>query len=274
MKTTKKSAHSLASIKPATEGPVYETTRRMAIVHSIAEEVISASQAVILGGSLAYGPNYSVTPTSDIDLTILVKKAEVDRACKALGFSKDVNASVSYAIEQGNWHGIRFPKKYEGIKTDIFIYTTEGIEQFVNLTQPIKLFQKETPAKETYLVTRFDKSDVPVKIETVPTREGHVRVFPPLADGKYFLGPIKQTIMFGLPMDSNGYFERLQAQAWTAAVWKLIREYAPLDLSKTNVLNTHYTYATTPERIPPSFIEQTQAKTKHILREIRDYLNK
>ena len=57
---------------------VLETKKRLDISNDIVSKLEGLVNGVILGGSMGYGQNYSVTDKSDIDMAIIVDVDKVD----------------------------------------------------------------------------------------------------------------------------------------------------------------------------------------------------
>jgi hypothetical protein len=72
---------------PSREESKKETDLRLKILDSILPELKSFAVAAVLGGSVAYGKNYSVRKESDIDLIILIERQDVDKIRKVSLFN-------------------------------------------------------------------------------------------------------------------------------------------------------------------------------------------
>jgi len=64
---------------PSQEESRIETNKRLKILEEVLPKLKKFSEAVIVGGTVAYGKNYSVRKESDIDILILINRENTDK---------------------------------------------------------------------------------------------------------------------------------------------------------------------------------------------------
>lgn len=72
---------------PTKEESEIETQKRLKIIKEIKPELEKFCEAVIIGGSVGYGKNFSVRKESDIDLIILINRNNADEISKSKLFT-------------------------------------------------------------------------------------------------------------------------------------------------------------------------------------------
>ena len=72
---------------PTKEESKTETQKRLKIIKEIKPELENFCEAIIIGGSVGYGKNFSVRKESDVDLIILINRNNADKILKSKLFT-------------------------------------------------------------------------------------------------------------------------------------------------------------------------------------------
>lgn len=75
---------------------VFETSKRLSLIDWFMDYIQSSVTALFVSGSMSYGQNYSVKPSSDIDMQLLVTNDSVEELLKTDCFAID---ELSRAVE-------------------------------------------------------------------------------------------------------------------------------------------------------------------------------
>lgn len=248
--------------------PLYETKKRLKIARKISRQFRNIARCVLLGGSLGYGQNFSITSKSDIDLVVVCDKNKLKFLLHTPFLKDEINREVCSLFEKRKLNLIWIKKIELGIEVNIFIYETVSYKDFCLSEKEIIGFSK-TP-KESKKITKFffDGSCTKIDINSWELFNGQCFIRPGSFNGRYCGGPNKTDFLYSsIPIVGKSFFKEISKKFWKFAIKKLIEEHGPhVNLKKHNLLNTHFTYVTSPHRIPPKIIKRIELRT---LKEIR-----
>jgi len=252
-----------------------ETEKRLRIVHDLVQRVGSDTDSIILGGSMGFGQHYSITKDSDIDLPILVRPDQVDSLVKRLAFKKTPSPSVLNAFAQSEidcfWH----TDYKDGVQLDCFVYNPAAHVNFVTHEQSLRIYKTEQP-RETTTAFNFAGDELSVPRQSMPFLDGFVYEQPVFAGDKYYMPGIRADFFTSkFLVQRNQRLDDLRKRVWRCTMIKLVEEHGPdVNLERTNVLNTNYTYQKQRDRLPPELIRTLEWRTHEELRNYYTYLKR
>lgn len=243
--------------------PVLETKRRVDIARTISLSLEGTVKGIILGGSMGFGQNYSVTAQSDIDMVVVTGLDRVDDLTNTEYVQGRVPTEVLDLFRDGEINSFWVTREIDNVEVNTFIYEEKGYVDFCLLKGGLKTFKKNKPSA-TQTSYGFDGKPVTFDRKVASVAQGFIYEKPALADGKYWGGVPRQDFFYsGQVMYEDGFFfANLEKEVWKSAVQQLVKEYGQdPDLDEANILNTHYTYQTQRERLPPAVVDKIRQRT-------------
>jgi len=241
------------------------TDERLDVARHYTEMVSEQATGVILSGSIAYGPYYSVKPTSDVDLLVIVPDVEqpfpqlMDRTPHDMGHFKEAHI-VGYSP--------RKIKSVGGIKTSIRVVTESAFKDICS-AEPVEMNIYKPIVKETVFASKgFDGIPVMQKRETIHP-DNFVGFITPsqnafVADRKYFIGSYIDRILGcgKLLLDKGGWTAQKMDECWKNVSARLVCEsqerFGSVDLSRLSIANALCRYDRMPESSKAFVDEQTR----------------
>lgn len=245
----------------------YETKKRLDIAEAISSQLNGIVKCVVLGGSMGFGQNYSVTEKSDIDMVVVCDKEKIDYLVKAEHFNGCLDDEELGFFKEGEINFFWVTKKIDGVESNAFVYETGSYTDFCLLKGTLCGFRHSEPAP-TQAGFGFAGDKVIFNRNVRKFRSGFLYDKPALADGKYLGLPPRQDFICSnyILYEENSFFSKLEIEVWKSSIGQLKKEYGEHpDLTKYNLLNVNYTYQTARQRMPTSVIEKIIKRTQEEL---------
>lgn len=251
-------------------GTIEETEKRLEISRNISSQLEGIVQGVLLGGSMGFGQNYSVTEKSDIDMVIVCDKNRARDLESTPYFSGHVPKNVLRMFEEGIINLFWVTQEVDSIEVNSFIYETGGYKTFCRLEGKIKGYIPTEPSG-TQSSYGFDGTLFTFQRNVTPYESGFLYEKPALAEGKFWGGPPRGDFLIPshILYQKGDFFNKIRENVWDSVLRQLIKEFGPdVDLNHVNVINSHFTYQRTPEKLPSSTIETIKKETEDRLRKL------
>ena len=246
---------------------VSPTRKRLLIVEDIRSQIHGFVGLILLGGSMGYGQEFSVTDKSDIDMVIVCDKDRVDDLMQTDYFRGHAPDDVVEMFKRGVINLFWVTRVIDGIDVNSFIYETCDYKKFCLLEGSIKGYIGHEPesTQESY---GFDGKILSFTRNVSKHGNGWLYSKPALADGKYWGGPPRSDFLFKphITYQEDGFFDSLKPMVWKAVIDQLIKEHGPsVDLKRYNILNTDFTFQKHPEKLPREVIKEIIKNTEHYM---------
>jgi len=244
-------------------GAIEETEKRLVIAKEISSQLEGVVRGIILGGSMGYGQNFSVTEASDIDMVVIADKTKARNLENTDYFRGEVPIDVLELFEKGVINLFWVTKHVRGIEVNSFVYETRGYTGFCLLNGNLIGYIPTKP-QETQNCYRFNGEPVTFNRSVRPYGKGFLYEKPALADGKFWGGPPRSDFLVGghVLYESKNFLKSLSDKVWKSTIKQMIKEYGSnIDLSKINILNTDFTFQRKPEKLPQKIIDAVQERT-------------
>src|SRR3989344_8467494 len=239
-----------------------ETQKRAKIADEFAAPLKGLAKGIMLGGSMGYGQNYSVNPGSDIDCVIVIDPSALPKMAQ-LTFFSSIPASAQKLFAEGNLSFIHISDLIDGVPMNTFVYNAEQYVDFCLAQEGLTGFALRHPTR-TQKAWKFDGTQIMFDRDVRPVQGGFLYDKPALFEGKYF-GAVPRQDFFNSGQvlhQQNGFFRELEPRVWRKTIELLVAEHGPNpNLSRTNILNTHFTYQKEPDRLPNSVITRINERT-------------
>ena len=245
-------------------GTIEETSKRLEIAKDVSSQLEGIVQGVLLGGSMGFGQNFSVTEKSDIDMVIVCDKNRARDLESTPYFSGHVPQNVLRMFEEGTINLFWVTKEVNSVEVNSFIYETGGYERFCTLKEKIKGYIPTKPS-ETQTQHGFDGQEIIFKRNVTPCGDGFLYEKPALAEGKFWGGPPRNGFLIDsyILYQKGDFFNKMREKVWDSVLGQLVKEYGPHpDLDRVNILNTDFSYQRKPEKLPSSILERVKRETK------------
>ncbi|MBU2640077.1 MAG: hypothetical protein KKG75_05245 [Nanoarchaeota archaeon] len=251
-------------------GTIEETKKRLEITKKIVHQLREIVKGVLLGGSMGFGQNFSVTMNSDIDMVIICDKKKIDTLSKTTYFKNQTPKNVLSMFKKGIINLFWVTKKVDSIEVNSFIYEPNGYEKFCLLKGGIKGYTPHKPS-ETQTQHGFDGKEITFKRNVVPYENGYLYEKPALVNGKFWGGPPRSDLLVSsyILYQEKNFFDDMKEKVWNSVLNQLIKEHGSNpDLNKFNILKTDFTYQTNPKKLPLAVIEKVKNETKYRLKKL------
>jgi len=217
----------------------------------------------MLGGSMGFGQNYSVTSKSNLDFVFVIDPSKLDRLASKWFFHDRIPSEVPPLFKSGEINLFWMAREFLDITVNAFVYSAKGYVDFCLLNGDINGFIRQaiSPNQTGY---GFDGNPITFDRRVRPFGSGSLYSKPALVDGRYWGGPPRQDFFYsGHIMLENGTFlTDLEKQVWRSTISQLIKEHGPRpDLSRFSILHSHHTYQESPRKMPPGVVNQIRART-------------
>lgn len=222
---------------------------------------------------MGFGQNYSVTKNSDMDMVIVIKPSKLDLLLSTWFFEKEIPEEVINLFKRKSINLFWVTKAIEQVEVNTFIYDVDGYTNFLLLRGNLRGFLKEK-LNQIQISYGFDGREMTIHRKVTPFQNGFLYKKPALLNGKYWGGVPRQDFLYSgfIVLQEKTFFSDLEKRVWKTTIKQLIKEYGRnIDLNKVNILNTHHTYQTDPQKMPLKVIKQIQKRTKL---ELEKYLSK
>ncbi len=240
-----------------------ETAKRLFILQELIPKLQEGCIGILLGGSMAYGQNYSIREGSDIDLGIILPSRAITN---------------TYVLEFGTLEQLTFftngiidmfwlTPVINGVEVNIFVYEKESYEAFFKLEKPMQCYLQTQPSSIAYSYN-FEGMLISFNRVMNPLGNGWVYIRNFIMDGRYVAISPAQDYIYSAQFlyDPEHFLEHMEKTFWKVVIGQLVKEYGKdPDLTKTSILNLHYTYMKTPERVPKEIVKKIQERTQNEL---------
>ena len=121
----------------------HETKRRFDIAQDITNQIKDYTKAIVLGGSMGYGMNYSVRVESDIDLVVIVDKSQLGSLLQK-GYFEEFNLSEPFELVKEGQAGFFWVTKIiNSVEVNMYIYETKAYTDYCLFKKKIVGYKKE-----------------------------------------------------------------------------------------------------------------------------------
>jgi hypothetical protein len=246
---------------------IIETRKRMDLAQTITTPLKGIVEGVMLGGSMGFGQNYSVTEKSDIDLVIVCDKNYIDKLAQTPYFQSHIPYEVLTSFKQSKLNCFWVSRVLHDIEVNAFIYEPESYAQFCQLKGKLTIYSQKRPS-ETQTGYGFSGEILHFKRNVKSFLQGNIYEKPALVEQKYWGGVPRQDFFYSgqILYERQSFLTQLEQEVWKTTMLQLRKEYGSHpDLDKYNVLNTHWTYQRAQERLPQQVIERIRRRTQEEL---------
>lgn len=244
-----------------------ETKKRLDIAKSMAHPLEGIVKGIILGGSMGFGQNFSVTGKSDIDTVIVCNKNKIDKLLQTDYFKNHSEKEVIDLFKKGTINFFLVTREINDIEINAFVYETKGYVDFCLLKGNLIGYVHNKPS-ETQIGFGFSGEQYAVKRNVKRFKNGFLYEKPALANGKYWGRVPNQDFFYSghIIYEENSFLSQLEKRVWKITIQKLKEECGEKpDLDKCNVLNTHWSYHKARDRLPDSVIQNIKRRTEQEL---------
>jgi hypothetical protein len=230
------------------------TDERLYVAKLFTDMVAPQSEGVILSGSIAYGPYFSVKPTSDVDLLVIVPNVErpfdnlMDRTPHDIGHFKEMHI---------DGYSPRKIKCERGIKISIRVITASAFSR-VCTAEPFEMNIYKPIVKESSFPSKGFGGETVIQTRETLHPNGFVGYITPsmnafVADGKYYMGSYLDRILGcgRLMYDKGGWTAEKMEECWKNVSAKLVEEsnerLGRVDISQLSIAKALCRYDRMPE---------------------------
>lgn len=258
---------------------VVETRKRLKVARKIKKLIGPLVEGIVIGGSVGFGQNYSVTKNSDIDMPVIIDPKDVEELTKTI-YLKGCDRQAIQLFTRGKIDFFWVTKQIDGVIANMFIYNQASYENFCTLKSSIKGFRRILPDSERKSMTRYGFDGKPIEVDKNlrKTRNGWVFEHPQFHNGKYF-GIMSRGDLLGLGYAfyerERNYFKHLSSRTWESVINQLVKEHGmktkegvSVDLTRFNVLNTLWVVHHNPTKVPQEVLQKIEKRTREELRKI------
>lgn len=252
----------------------HETQRRLDIISHVNEQVSPNIEAMIIGGSMGYGQNFSIKPTSDIDMLVIIDKAMLDPLMTTNYFRQTMSPKVLNMFRSQEINSFWVTKEVNGVQVNSYIYELENFRNFCLLRDSINVFLIQERKPQELVESYGFRGKLTVHRPSTKFENGWIRPRPQFATNDLFYadGP-RIDFMYSsyLAFQRNSFFDNLEREVWPVYIAQLVKENPKLNLEEASLLNAHRVYQTQPERLPAHIVRKIRERTA---KELTDYLKK
>jgi hypothetical protein len=241
------------------------TQLRLDIMADLKVELSDCLTGIMMGGSMGFGQNFSVHDESDIDLVLVCDIDQVDALLQKPFFTDSISAEMVQLFKSSVVNLFWHTKVINGIEVNAFVYETNAYRNFCTLKSDLNIFIKSKRPADTQTQYGFDGQPIVIERNVREYEDGYLFTKPALAQGKFWGGVPRQDFFYSgeIVYEKDGFLSELGKEVWTAVIAQLVKEYGPtVDLEKYNILNSHVTYQTAPQRLPESVTSKIQDRTR------------
>ena len=247
------------------------TQIRLEIARRITGSLVGIARGVMLGGSMGFGQNFSVTNDSDIDLVVLVERDKLEALQGSWYFKSAVHKDALRLFDAEKIDFFWVTRVVDGVEVNVFVYDPDAYTRFCLLEGGLVGFLTSRPG-DTQTSYGFGGEQITFDRNVQPFGEGYTYERPGLVAGKYWGGVPRQDFIYSgeILYEQDRFLSMLESASWERLVKQMVREYgSDLDLNKVSVLNTHYTYRTARHRVPGHVVEQVRTRTNEELQKFK-----
>ena len=217
-----------------------ETSKRINLAERVSED-FRDSLGVVLTGSVAYSPNFNVTPKSDIDLLVIVEELK-KYIPRVIEDEKERDALHSRFFE-----GYCIKKNIEDVPLSLHILSSDALDIISKcFVADIRVY-RQTAKEESYNLNGFESNKYNYFIKNISLKDlKGVRTIVPISfinNDRYHLGIHRDKLLSSPAIlhEKSQYISNQIDHLWNVVTENLYDEsrrlYGRIDLEKMNVLN-------------------------------------
>jgi len=250
----------------------FETQRRLQIIENIKQQVYPFVRAMILGGSMGYGQNYSINPDSDIDNLVIFSKNMLDPIMNTSYFRKTTSPRVLNLFKSGELNSFWVTKKVDGVEVNSYMYEEGNFRDFCLLKDRINVFLVQERQPQEFVESYGFRGKLSVHRPSTKFENGWIRPRPQFATNGLFYADGPRIDFFYsayVAFQQDNFVNDLDNEVWKTYIARLIQENPNLNLEEASLLNAHRVFRETPERLPIQIVRKIKERTA---KELTDYL--
>lgn len=175
---------------PAAEVSREETTKRTNLLPWIKEYFDGIADSIIIGGSLSYGANYSVTPKSDIDVQLILNDTTLNTAAQLDLYDKAELQHALNGFRKGIFHQFSLVGIKDGVSIESHFWRKDAYIKAISYqTEQTPRLRSSIATPSTDYGFAFDGTSDAIDFYGEMIEEFPVSPFPSyrVTDGKLFL---------------------------------------------------------------------------------------
>ena len=165
---------------------INETLKRLSIAKEFNKKMKKTTVGIIIIGSVAYAPNHSVNPDSDLDLIVVYEDI---KDCIDLYFKSD---SEKQHLREAEYDGFLVKRKMNGVAVSIHNISAGALDKIAMTGYQSLVYYRQSAKNITYYSKDFDENNHPFKVKSVPVKgQMGVQRIDPIAferDGHFVMG--------------------------------------------------------------------------------------
>lgn len=249
---------------PDREQSEKETQKRGELIDWFAEYIQNSVTGLLVTGSMSYGQSYSVKPSSDVDMQLLVNNETVKELLKTDCFNSDELRHAVEGYRSGLYGQFSLVFEKNGVPMECHFWDEQAfIEAITFKNENTKRLRSSIESPSTDFGYSFDREESRKDYYGEIIRGFAVADFPSFrnVNGKIFLcRPV--TNILGLPLSviKGPTLSDAIEECWKSATDKLIAFAGndKIDLNNISIANT----LPGKNKMSPESLEEVQTKTK------------
>lgn len=257
---------------PDPEVAARETQKRVALLEWFAEYIKPSVTGLLVSGSLSYGQNYSVKPTSDIDMQLLINHEGVKELLKTDCFNPDGLAKAVNGYTQGLYEQFSLVFTKDEVPMECHFWDEQAFTDAITFkAESTKRLRSSIDTPSTDYGYSFDREGSVTDYFGEMIDGYAVSDFPSYRriDGKLFLcRPVTNVLGLPLVVIDNAKLRDATDACWTHTAQELIAFAGsePVDLNIHNIANT----LPGKNKMSPEALQKVHDRTASILRALRN----
>ncbi|MCK4647467.1 hypothetical protein KAT24_00880 [Candidatus Pacearchaeota archaeon] len=251
------------------------TQKKLKIAKEISKQLEGIVNGTMLGGSMQYGQNYSVTEKSDVDMVVVININKINLINSLKYFKGRIPAHVEKMFKNKKINSFWVTKNVGGVEVNNFFYETKDYTDFCLLKGMGLKEYISTQPKNTQKSLGFTGEVLEFNRNVRGLREGGYLYEKPIwVNGKFWGGAPKIDFMYPLKIlyEKDKFFTNLDEKVWKAFTEQLVKEQGKnVNLSKASILHSNWIYQNRQEKLPSKMIKYIKDRTK---KELKKYLEK
>ena len=243
-----------------------ETQKRLNLIKWFSGYIASSVTGMLVCGSMSYGQNYSVKPSSDIDMQLLVTPTTILELLKTDCFDRQELEHALDGYQRGLYGQFSLVFNKDGVPMECHFWDEKAFIDAITFKSAVtKRLRTSIDIPSTDYAYSFDR-DVSRKDYYGELKDGFaVADFPSYRRESrlYLCRPI--TGVLGLPLVeiTSSKLDKAMSECWETAIAEL-KSFAgdkPIDLEITSIVNA----LPGKNKMSPESISRVQAKTNQLL---------
>jgi len=241
------------------------TDERLEVADIYTKKLAAYCTGIIMSGSTAYGPYHAVSPTSDVDLLVIVPSIDQEFPPIQDRTPHDIADFKEKGIES---YSPRKINSINGIKTSLRIITEEAFKKICSGEPTMLNVYKPIVKKESSLYQGFDGREIEDHRETIAPFDFKGAITPSrnaiVMNGEYYMGSYLDRILGcgKILHDKEGWTAGQVEDCWKNVSAKLVKEskerLGKVDLQQLSIAKALCRYG----RMPQSSRDFIDSQTK------------